>query len=161
MISTRTKTLYIARHAKSSWDDAVQNDQNRPLNTRGLREAPQMADKLAELGVRPDWILSSPALRARTTAEIYQAVLGGTLRVDDRIYEASLSSLIYLVQEAFERTDRLMIVGHNPGLTELNERLGGPEIYNLPTAGVSAIAFDEGIAPYQGRPLWFLFPTQE
>ena len=152
------KTLYIARHAKSSWNDPTQSDFDRPLNPRGLRDAPQMADRLEALGVRPQIILASPALRARTTAEVYQATLGGILRLDERIYEASLTSLIYLVQEAFETADTLMIVGHNPGLTALNDRLGGPSVYALPTAAVTAIRFDGTIAPYQGAPLWFVSP---
>ena len=154
------KTLYIARHAKSSWDDPTLSDFDRPLNARGLRDAPMMAKRLSELGVAPESILSSPAMRARTTAETYHAQLGGKLQLDDRIYEASLMSLIYLVQEAFEQVDTLMIVGHNPGLTALNDRLGGSEIYNLPTAGVSAIAFDGEVAPYAGRALWYEYPKK-
>jgi phosphohistidine phosphatase len=155
-----TKTLYIARHAKSSWDDPTLSDFDRPLNARGMRDAPFMAGQLVRRGVHPDLILASPALRARTTAETYHAALGGDLRFDERIYEASLMSLIYLVQEAFEQTDTLMLVGHNPGLTALNDHLGGPEVYNLPTAAVTAIAFDGAIEPYSGKGLWFLSPKR-
>jgi len=153
-----SKTLYIARHAKSSWDTPSQSDFDRPLNARGQRDAPVMADRLAALGVVPEVILASPALRARTTAETYHAVLGGELRLDERIYEASLMSLIYLVQEAFVSVDTLMIVGHNPGLTALNDRLGGPSVYHLPTAGITALTFDEEVTPHQGRALWFVSP---
>ena len=117
------KTLYIARHAKSSWDDASLSDFERPLNKRGKRDAPFMAEKLKELGVKPDLILSSPAQRAKTTAKHYHEALGSKLEFDERIYEASLMSLIYLIQEQFEKVDSLMIVGHNPGLTMLNDRV--------------------------------------
>jgi phosphohistidine phosphatase len=154
------KILYIARHAKSSWNDASLSDFDRPLNARGLRDAPFMAERLAELGVSPDRILSSPALRARTTAGHYHKALGGQLQLDERIYEASLMSLIYLVQEAFETVDTLMIVGHNPGLTALNDRFGGPDVYNLPTAAITAIRFDEELAPYKGVPLWYEYPKK-
>lgn len=114
----------------------MQSDFDRPLNARGERDAPRMAQYLAAYGVHPDLILASPAQRARKTAEIYQTALGGFLRFDRRIYEASLTTLLYLVEEAFERTGTLMILGHNPGMTELIHRLSSAALFNLPTAGV-------------------------
>lgn len=152
------KTLTIARHAKSSWEDSTMSDFDRPLNARGTRDLPCMAAALKAHDVTPELILSSPAKRARTTAEHYHEVLGGILRLDERIYEASLMSLIYLVQEAFEEHDTVMIVGHNPSLTMLVDRLSNKAIGNLPTAGVVGIAFEDGSLAQRGRELFYLYP---
>jgi len=154
------KTLYIARHAKSSWDDASLSDFERPLNKRGKRDAPFMANLLKEKGIKPDLILSSPAKRAKITAKHYHEALGGKLDYDERIYEASLMSLIYLVQEAFENVDSLMIVGHNPGLTMLNDRVSDKSIYNIPTAAVVAIEFEGEIAAHKGKQLFYEYPKK-
>ena len=154
------KTLYIARHAKSSWDDATLSDFERTLNKRGKRDAPCMAELLKDKGIKPELILSSPAMRAKTTAKYYHEVLGGELRLDERIYEASLMSLIYLVQESLEKVDSLMIVGHNPGLTALNDRLTNKSIYNIPTAAVVGIEFEDEIAPYKGKQLFYEYPKK-
>lgn len=154
------KTLYIARHAKSSWKDITLSDYERPLNKRGQRDAPFMANLLKEKGVSPDLILASPALRAKSTAEIYHKVLGGALHFDRRIYEASPMSLLYLVQEALQEHKSVMIVGHNPGLTELNEMLSDTSIYNIPTAGVAAVTFQEAVAPGKGKQLFFEYPKK-
>lgn len=155
-----TKTLYIARHAKSSWDDASLSDFERPLNKRGKKDAPFMAKLLKEKGIKPDLILSSPAKRAKSTAKHYHEELGSKLKVDERIYEASLMSLIYLAQETFEHVDSLMIVGHNPGLTMLNDRLSDKSIYNIPTCAVVAIEFDSEIAPHKGKQLFYEYPKK-
>ena len=154
------KTLYIARHAKSSWDDITLSDFERPLNKRGCRDAPFMAKLLKEKGVSPDLILSSPALRAKSTAKIYHEALGGVLRFDRRIYEASPMSLLYLAQETLAEYRSVMIVGHNPGLTELNEILSDQSIYNIPTAGVAAATFKEEVAPGKGKQLFFEYPKK-
>ena len=154
------KTLYIARHAKSSWDDITLSDFERPLNTRGERDAPFMAALLKDKGIKPNLILSSPARRAKTTAKYYHEALGGELRFDERIYEASAMSLLYLVQEAFEKVDTLMLVGHNPGLTALNDMLSNKSIYNIPTAGVVGIIFKEEVAPHKGKQRFFEYPKK-
>ncbi len=154
------KTLYIARHAKSSWDDMTLSDFERPLNKRGERDAPFMAQLLKDKGIQPDLILSSPANRAKSTAEIYHETLGGELRFDERIYEATAMSLFYLVQEAFETYDSVMLVGHNPGLTELNDMLCDKSIYNIPTAGVVGIIFNQKVASHTGKALFFEYPKK-
>ena len=155
-----TKTLYIARHAKSSWDDMTLSDFERPLNKRGKRDAPYMAQVLKEKGIKPDLILSSPAKRAKKTAQHYHELLGGERRFDERIYEASAMSLLYLIQESLEKVDRLMIVSHNPGLTALNDMLSDKSIYNIPTAGVVGISFDEEVAVHNGEQLFFEYPKK-
>lgn len=153
------KRLYIARHAKSSWDDPSLRDFDRPLNKRGLRDAPFMAGVMACKDERPELILTSPALRAKTTAEFYRRYLGGTLRVDERIYDASVSTLYYVILEAFETYQKVMIVGHNPGLTELDAYLSDTPVYHIPTAGIVAMDFPKGdISARKGRQRFFIYP---
>ena len=154
------KTLYIARHAKSDWNDSTLSDFERPLNKRGKRDAPFMANVLKEKGINPELILSSPATRAKTTAEHYHETLGGELRFDERIYEASHISLLYLVQEMFQEVDNLMIVGHNPGLTALNDMLSNKSIYNLATAAVIAIEFEYKVDTHKGKQRFFEYPKK-
>ena len=83
------KTLLLIRHAKSSWDDPALPDKDRPLNDRGRRDAPKMGKRLAKRGVKPDLILSSPALRALRTAEIIAKMLDYQRRdivLNERLY---------------------------------------------------------------------------
>ena len=154
------KTLYIARHAKSSWSDMSLSDFERPLNKRGKRDAPFMANLLKEKGITPDLILSSPAKRAKKTAKHYHKALGGELQFDQNIYDASLMSLINLVKENLEKVDSLMIVGHNLEFTALNDMLSDKSIFNIPTAGVVGIVFEEEVAPYKGTQLFFEYPKK-
>lgn len=154
------KILYLARHAKSDCSNSTLSDFERPLNPRGERDAPFMANLLKEKGIRPELILSSPAKRAKATAKHYHEALGGTLRFDERIYEASHISLQYLIEEMFQKVDSLMIVGHNPGLTALNDLLSNKSIYNLATAAVVAIEFEDTIAPHKGKQKFFEYPKK-
>ncbi|WP_309496511.1 histidine phosphatase family protein [Sulfurovum sp.] len=154
------KTLYIARHAKSSWKDMSLSDFERPLNARGKRDAPFMANLLKEKGIRPELILSSPAKRAKKTAKHYHITLGGELQFDESIYEASSMSLFDLLQEALQKVDSVMIVGHNPELTALNDMLSDKSIFNIPTAGIVGIVFEDKIATHQGKQLFFEYPKK-
>jgi len=153
------KTLYIARHANSDWKDAL-SDYERPLNLRGKRDAPLMANILKAKGITPELILSSPANRAKETATPYHEALGGELRFDLRIYEASHLNLYYIMEESFQEVDSLMIVGHNPGLTGLNDILSDKSIYNLVTAAVVAIEFEDEVAAHKGKQLFFEYPKK-
>ena len=119
-----------------------------------------MAQLLKTKGVSPQLILSSPAQRAKTTAQIYHEALGGELRFDRRIYEASPMSLLYLVQEALQDHDSVMLVGHNPGLTELNDMLSDQSIYNIPTAAIVAIDFEDEVTPKRGKQRFFEYPKK-
>ena len=154
------KTLYIARHAKSSWDNMSLSDFERPLNARGKRDAPFMANLLKEKGISPELILSSPAKRAKKTAKHYHETLNVELRFDERIYEASTMSLYHLAQEALQSVDSVMIVGHNPGLTALNDMLSDTSIYNIPTSGVVGIVFEDEVTPHKGKQLFFEYPKK-
>lgn len=115
------KSLHLLRHAKSSWDDPVERDFDRPLNGRGHRAARRMGEWLKESGLAFDAVKASPALRIRQTLEGVEAGLGERLKAefDKRIYMASAAALFDLVRETPDSVETLLVVGHNPGLEDL------------------------------------------
>jgi phosphohistidine phosphatase len=138
------KTLFLIRHAKSGHDAGLK-DRDRPLNERGLQDAREMGRRLAKRGVRPDRVISSPAVRARTTAELIAAQLGigaSDIAIDDRLYAASPATLLAVIREQEDRFACVMIFGHNPEFTEVAQRLSGGEITDMPTCGVAELHFD-------------------
>jgi phosphohistidine phosphatase len=138
------KTLFLVRHAKSSWDDATLPDKERPLNDRGMRDAPRVGARLAKRDVKPDLILSSPARRALTTAQIVARKLGykiGDIVVDERLYAAAPDDLLEVINGLGDKPKQVMLFGHNPGLTELADRLSG-KITDMPTCAVAEFVFD-------------------
>jgi phosphohistidine phosphatase len=138
------KTLLLIRHAKSSWDDPALPDKDRPLNDRGRRDAPKMGKRLAKRGVKPDLILSSPALRALRTAEIIAKMLDYQRRdivLNERLYAVEADDLLDVIHHLGGKLDRVMLFGHNPELSELAHRLSG-EITHMPTCAVAEFTFD-------------------
>lgn len=136
------KTLYLARHAKSSWKDPKLNDFDRPLNNRGKRDAPRMGAYLKQQQVYLDLMLTSPAKRALKTARHYAAALHlkpEAININPQIYLASLASLMTLIRGIDNSFNSVMVVGHNPGLTELANHLTHAGIENIPTAGIVEI----------------------
>lgn len=134
------KTLYVLRHAKSDWNDARLTDFERPLNERGVHAAQKMGAFLREQGIAAEAIVSSPARRARETAQIVRdaAGFGAEIRFEPRIYEASLGDLIEIISEVENDCKKLLIVGHNPGFEQLVGSLTG-EFLPLPTAALVEI----------------------
>ena len=134
------KTLLVLRHAKSSWNDPALDDHERPLNERGRRDAPRMGELAQEYGLRPDVVISSDAVRARLTAEAVAEAAGyaGEILLDQRLYIASPAEIILVLRTMREDAETIMIVGHNPGLEELVERLTG-ERQDMPTAALAQI----------------------
>ena len=134
------KTLFILRHAKSSWDNRDLSDFERPLNERGLKAAPLMGRVMKEKQFTPDLILSSPATRARQTAELVKEAAGieSDIRFDERIYEASPARLLEVVAEQNESLDSILLVGHNPGFEGLLRALTG-EFQPMSTATLAVI----------------------
>ena len=134
------KTLLVLRHAKSSWDDPALDDHERPLNNRGLRDAPRMGQLVREYGLIPDVVISSDALRARLTAEAVAEAAGytGEIVLDARLYLAGPADILSLLPEVRENAKTVMIVGHNPGLEQLVEQLTGKR-QDLPTAALAQI----------------------
>jgi phosphohistidine phosphatase len=137
------KTLLLLRHAKSSWKETGARDFDRPLNQRGLKAAPVIGRLIRKRKLRPDLVLSSPAERARQTAQLVldAAGLETELRYDERIYEASASRLFEIVSQIEDDARTAMLVGHNPGLEELVEALTG-EAPGLSTAALACIELD-------------------
>jgi len=137
------KRLVLLRHAKSSWSDDGLPDSERPLSGRGERDAPRMGARLHERGVRPDLVLSSPALRARSTARLVAQVIdypADAIRLEASLYLAAPEEILAVVAAQADAVDCLLVVGHNPGLTELtNLLLPELELANLPTAGTVVV----------------------
>ncbi len=136
------KKLYIVRHAKSSWADFQITDFDRPLNKRGLTDAPMMGKKLKELGFVPQQILSSSANRAISTARLlaeHMEFNKSKIIEIKELYLADPAEIIKLANSTKNEIDSLMIVGHNPGLTQLINNLAGENLYNLPTCAMSVI----------------------
>ena len=136
------RTLFLIRHAKSSWDNPGLRDFNRPLNERGFREAPRMALILRETGVKPDLIVSSPAKRALTTALFFAEAFGipedAVLREPD-IYEAHPSEIFRIISALPDTAEVVLMFGHNPTFTEVANAFTDTFIDNVPTCGIVQI----------------------
>lgn len=137
------KRFVIFRHAKSSWDKRGIADHDRPLADRGRRDGPRMGERLARRGVKPDLLLVSSATRARETGDLIEPALkhaGLARAIDPEIYLASPGKLLAILKAVSDNVEELVLVGHNPGLTQLaNQLLPELRLHNLPTAGVVAI----------------------
>lgn len=133
--------LVLVRHAKSDWGNPGLDDHERPLNDRGRRDAPRMARRLAESGFRPDIILSSTAVRARTTAEAFAAELAVPVALEPELYGAPASTLLSAAEAT--RAHAVMVVAHDPGMTALAERLSGGGIGHMPTCAVASFTWHQ------------------
>jgi phosphohistidine phosphatase len=159
------KHLTLLRHAKSSWKDPECDDFDRPLNKRGRQNAPLIGQRLAMLGEVPEIIISSPAKRARRTAELVAAALpyqASAIRYEPCIYEAGLGTLVELVSQLDDDWQKVMLVGHNPGLTDLANALAPCKLDNIVTCGVVKLAFRvdswRDIQFHSGRLLFYDYP---
>ena len=138
--------LTLVRHAKTEPAHSGQEDWDRALEARGQRDAPEMGRRLKGRGLKPDKILTSPAVRAISTTSIMArelGVAGSKVVPDERLYLASSKQLLVTVQELGGTAKHLMVVGHNPGLTEFADALSCERsIDNLPTCAVYTLEFD-------------------
>jgi phosphohistidine phosphatase len=166
-VNSDVKTLYIIRHAKSSWADPLQDDFDRKLSDRGKRDAPRMGKRLKEKDVVPGLMLSSPAKRAFSTARRIGKILKyekGKIKTDDRLYHADEETILSVVRELKDKYDVVMLYGHNPGLTDFvnSFQTGELDIDNLPTCGIVAFRLDieswKDAAWGKGRILFFDYP---
>jgi phosphohistidine phosphatase len=137
------KTLLVLRHAKSSWKAPDIADHDRPLNKRGERDAPRVGRLLRKRGWSPDLILSSTALRARRTAELVAeaARFDRELRSVPELYLAEAEVCLALLRGLDEDVERVLLVGHNPGLEQLVHLVSGAD-ETMPTAALARIEFD-------------------
>jgi len=139
------KKLFLLRHAKSSWKERGLRDFDRPLNSRGRKDAPIMGERLNNRGVQLDLIISSPAKRAITTARIIADKINYSsekIREVQSIYGASVEEMIQLLAKVENKVDCLMLVGHNPTFTMLAEALSKQHFGNIPTCGIVEMTFN-------------------
>ncbi|HEY6823453.1 MAG TPA: histidine phosphatase family protein [Steroidobacteraceae bacterium] len=140
------KRLTLMRHADARWQDARMSDLERPLNRRGTAAAEAMARRLLELALVPQLLLVSPARRTQQTGEIVAGVLALPARLvisDEGLYLASAADLLKVVQATGPRVAHLLVVGHNPGVSELVQQLvPEAEASGLATAALCSIAFE-------------------
>jgi phosphohistidine phosphatase len=135
------KTLLILRHAKSDWGDAKLADEDRPLNKRGKRDAVRMGELLRARDILPELILTSTAKRARSTAAAIAAASAGGAEIEAKrsLYLAGPKDYLKLLRQVPEECQRVMVVGHNPGLEELLAELTGT-VTPLPTAALAQVS---------------------
>jgi phosphohistidine phosphatase len=137
------KTLYLIRHAKSSWDHASLRDHDRPLNDRGLHDAAMMGKRFAQQGVTPELIISSSATRARMTAQMIAHEIGyaqDAIIIEPAIYGAARDRLLEIIHDLDDAHSTIILIGHNPDITETVNWLSNAHIDNISTCGVSTLA---------------------
>ncbi|MFQ5578484.1 MAG: histidine phosphatase family protein [Anaerolineae bacterium] len=161
------KTILILRHAKSDWSDPLLADFDRPLARRGLKDAPRMGTVLADFDCLPDAILSSPARRARQTAELAAEACGfrGTIQWHDSFYGAAPQTLLNALRRLPNHVSRPMLVGHNPTMEETVAMLlsaGDALSIRMPTAALACLEVSvsgwQALQPGQAMLRWFLIP---
>lgn len=138
------KQLLLIRHAKSDWGNAGLRDFDRPLNARGKNNAPEMAERLIRQDIVPELIVSSPAVRALTTAKYFALawhIPSIDIQEEPSIYEASIKALLSVINDLDDKYDQVALFGHNPGLTDLANYLCNGHIVNMPTCSVIQIQF--------------------
>lgn len=162
------KTLVLARHAKSSWNQPGLPDFERPLNRRGESDAPRMARRLGALGLPIEAIVASPAVRAATTARALAAGLGvaeAEIRWEREIYGAYTERLLGIIAGFDDADAGVLMVGHNPGFGDLAQHWERGFLHNLPTCGIVHLELDcdrwSAAPAAPGRMVEFLYPKQE
>ncbi|MGC3947166.1 MAG: histidine phosphatase family protein [Chryseolinea sp.] len=161
------KTLYVIRHAKSSWDVKTLDDIERPLNERGKRDAPRMAKRLKEKEIHPDLLITSSAKRATSTAKRIAKVLKypkTDIKVMDKLYHADEDTMLEVLNKLKEKHNVVFMFGHNPGLTDFVNSIMSEEldIDNVPTCGVVAFQFQaerwDQVTWGTGKMMFFDYP---
>jgi phosphohistidine phosphatase len=134
------KTLLIMRHAKSSWKEEGQHDHERPLNKRGKRDAPRMGEWLRAESLEPDLIVCSSAVRARKTAEAVAEAsrFGGEIEISANLYAAEPEAYFGVLSALPDKPQRVLVIGHNPGLEQLVNDLTG-EAVSMSTAAIAQV----------------------
>lgn len=139
------KLLFLVRHAKSDWANEFISDIDRPLNARGYRDAAFMSELLDRRGYQPELMLSSPAIRAVSTALIFSRHFNypvSKLQLNERLYEAAPSTYVDIVAALPNDVKSAMIFGHNPTITAVAAELSGIPFENISTCGIVGVKFD-------------------
>jgi len=161
------KQLYLMRHAKSSWKDPNLRDFERPLNKRGKRDAPLMGKRLKQKEVKPDLIISSFAKRAYKTAKIIAKELNcpkDKIIKEEKLYLTSFAKLLNYIKSLDNSLNSILIINHNPAISELFCYLSGKDSVNMPTSAIGAIRFDTNSWKYidesKRKVLFFEYPKK-
>lgn len=136
------KKLILVRHGKSLYDEYIRTDSERHLAGRGYKDAEDAALHCKKQDVHPGLLVSSPAIRAFSTAMVFANEYGyiaDQILLKSAIYEAGVPQLLYVIRELSDVEEMVFLFGHNPGLTDLVNYLCGPVLYHLPTSGVAAL----------------------
>jgi phosphohistidine phosphatase len=139
------KTIILVRHAKSSWDDFSLKDEDRPLTDRGKKNAPDMAKRLLKKKIPIDAILSSPAKRAKSTAEYFAKeydIPKKKIILIPELYMASNDAFVKTIRNAPEKADAIALFSHNDGITQFANSLSEARVDNMPTCSVFAVKAD-------------------
>ena len=157
------KTLLLLRHAKSSWKESDLDDIDRPLNSRGLRDAPDMGRRLFERSLIPDFIVSSPAVRARATARFVANEVGYARDIvfDEGLYGAESREVLEIVSRFEDQWHTAMVVGHNPAITQLANQFSDRWIENVPTCGALVVQVSQWSCPDHATLLDFDYPKKQ
>ncbi len=137
------KTIFFARHAKSNWGEEGVSDFDRPINSRGERDAPAMASYLEQCGYAVNQIISSDAARAMTTAIEYKKYLtpDNDVLSEHALYLASCSDITDIIENVSSEHSIVMMVGHNPGMAEAVNYYTDGSLYDMPTCSVAIVQF--------------------
>ena len=162
------RRLTLLRHGKSSWDNPGLDDHDRPLNKRGKRDAPAMGALLKKRGYRPQVIITSTANRARTTAALLGGELGieqNQIRETEALYLASPRSILGVADTIAPGNTDILLVGHNPGMTNLANQASDARLDNLPTCGIISIVGQTSnwasLLDEPGHADWCLLPRKD
>lgn len=154
-----SKKIYFIRHAKSSWNEKYQSDFQRELNKRGNSDALMMSKRLLKYEIFPDLVISSPAIRAKLTAQIISKELNyDKIEFDDSLYESSVSAYLSCIQNIDEKFDKVFLIAHNPTITQVCEKLSNIIITNMPTCSIVCIEFESFKNLTNAKALFFDFP---
>jgi phosphohistidine phosphatase len=139
------KTILLIRHAKSSWDKPGQEDRDRSLNERGKKDAPLMAKRLKEKKIEIDVFYSSPAKRARSTANRFMKeydVDKNKMLTSDLLYAAGIEEFNEALEKLSDKYDNIAVFSHNPGITSFANSLTTTRIDDMPTSAIFAVKIE-------------------
>ncbi|MEP2023022.1 MAG: histidine phosphatase family protein [Reichenbachiella sp.] len=159
------KTIYLVRHAKSSWKDSSLRDRDRPLNKRGKRDAPRMAEYLKKEIDCPDVFVSSPSRRTQDTAVNFLHAFGkvmSDLVLEEDLFHGDEQDIETVIHSIGNDHDSGMIFIHNPGITEYVNELTDANIFNIPTCGIAGIQLQtddwKEVGKCEAEMLFYFYP---
>lgn len=157
------KSIIFLRHGKAAQPLVGQRDFERPLVEKGIDEVQNIAERLIKRNLNIDMIFSSPARRTQQTAQIVsEKIKSATIEYNSDIYESSINTMIQLIHKLPINKDHILIVGHNPCLTEIMSKISNSYIDNLPTSGIYQLSFEtktwDNIGEVKGKLDWIDYP---